>query len=599
MEGQDLDSRLDRKLAITTVTFALALHFAIPLASHGSLFYVRPFDLYIIRGFLDPILFSADPLWAAWENVPYTLYHSLVAKALLGGVASEAQIFFLIYFAAQTLLLTSYFSVAWMVFRDGLAAVIFTTIAALNFRPWDIGSTFGINVGTLTMNLMAIPLEVLTLCLFLRQRFLFAAVALAGAYYVHFNSACVLTMILSILTMLQYGRPGQSAAIRPKQMVMALLALSAMAAPLFYLLVGFVNIQLKVAFTAWQLESVRESIYGHVSLQLLRERYSLFWLFMAMFAAFAVFGLRDRRQGMRTLSLLAGIAFVLGCGFSFLTDRFLLGMQAEALKSTFWFVQLILALYVAGRLSDAVTRREGRSPETWIPTAFAALMMLWGFRTDLFGLLIAMTAVFLIWRLQELTRTRGTLTWLGLSALLVLAPLTWAYLIERSDPTPGAYRLEDRDFSQAVRAANQLSGKVLLLYPFAFSNKFFAVSTKPGLYNSTYIASMSIGSSRLVELNTFIRQTFSLEENYARLALSAWKDLTPERLSAIVRKYGVTHVIAEKDKSIQGTPIFQNQRYTLYQLPGLRLTEFVPPMSLNLAAANRARGVGQKRIRTR
>ncbi|MBU4185300.1 MAG: hypothetical protein KKI12_08480 [Proteobacteria bacterium] len=578
-----------KNMAILSLCFT-CLHMVFNHYYYGNHFFMRSLDFYFMNGLEDAVNFRKDINFFSTEFSPYLLFHRsiLFGKNLFG--FSLHNLMWFIYFFANWGSMNAYLYFSDAMFGDNKVSLLFLGLLALNFAPWTVGSSFGLSTAVIAPNMIAIIFQVLAIASFLRtDRIILTAIFLSIAFY--FHSISTLFLFFAIFFFILWKRE----TFKAKELYLSLLTLSLLLLPQIiwmadYLLHNFKSVQLD----AWQLDAHRHSLAGHISLSLIwanAKVYHLLFYFIGLVGFILIlFKYGNKLSSPDKIEKVKFITATMLCSavfFSLTSDLYLKFMTLQALKSTLWFVQLFIGIFIIKVISDVLFSAEHYKSKLFFifylysitilcatfklmedynvylkVSIFFILFATYFFRENLSFLLKQFSAS------KKILQTKGSLV---LSFLLIVVSLLlyqkWIFFEKSQElySTDTGYDLHNKNWDDVMASANKLPTNAYILYPFYISSSYYARAKRPGFFNYGYIAALYTGTSEIKQVTIFLADLFNIKDSFNRDSLAnAWSTLTKKQILKIKNRFKLTHLIYENSKEFDFPVIYKNKEYTLY-----------------------------------
>ena len=471
--------------------FFACIHLLFNQFYYGNHFFIRPIDYYFMTALSDMENFRRDTMISTMDFSPYLLLHKtiLFIKNLFG--FSLYDLLWALYFFANWALMAAYFYFSKMLFGDKKVSILFLGLLAFNFAPWTFGSAFGLNTHVMAPNMVAIIFQLLAIAFFLRtDKNIYVAVFLAIAFYLHVPSTFFLS--LAMILFILYKRE----AYNTKEIGLSFLTGILLLIPFIVAMSIYASNSLEgVTSEVWELEALRHSVEGHISLSLIWESgkaYHLMFYFVGLAGFIFVLYQYGNKQSYYDSDKIEKIKFItaiLLCAavfFSLASDLYLKFMTLQTLKSALWFIQLFIGVFIVKVISDVLFSAENyKSKHSFIPYLYAitilcaTLKLMDGYNMYLKFLvfILLFTAYFfrekLSFLIKKLTATNKDFQMkkiLFFSCLLIfiLVPLLqkWVFCEESKElyMTGSAYSLHNKNWDDIVYKVNELPSSAYILY---------------------------------------------------------------------------------------------------------------------------------------
>lgn len=579
-----------KNFAIISLCF-VGIHMLFNQFYYGNHFFMRPIDFYFMNGLEDIVNFRKDVMFLSTEYSPYLLFHrSIIFAKNLFGVKLESLMWFY-YFFANWGLMNAYLYFSQAMFDDYKVSVFFIGLLAFNFAPWTLGSAFGLSTHVIAPNMVAIIFQVLAIACFLKKdNIIFVFIFLAIAFYFHLIST--LFICFAIFSYIIYRRK----TFKTKELYLSLLTLFLMLIPLIIWTAVYAFTTLKgVPLETWQLDAIRHSTYGHISMSLIwaySKAYHLGFYFVGLSGFLLVlFKYGNKLSSPDKIEKVKFITAILLCSaafFSLASDLYLKSMSLQALKSTLWFIQLFIGIFIVKIISDTLFSDERFNPRLFfLPYLYSIAILCTTlnvvenhnkyFKIVIF--LILFSAYYFRDKLSLLTQVRASQKIITTSntvlisfffiAITILLYQRWIY-IEKSEElftTGSAYSLHNKNWDDIMVKVNELPSDAYILYPFNIADSYYARAKRPGFYNYAYISYLIVGNAESIQATNFVVDLFKIKDSFnGDSIVSAWKKLTKNQVLEINKKFKVTHFINENSKEFDFPVVHKNSEYTLYQI---------------------------------
>ncbi|MBI2107396.1 hypothetical protein HYT57_05420 [Candidatus Woesearchaeota archaeon] len=461
----------------------------------------------------DPTLYQKDLLISkTLKDVP-TPFYTLVGK--LSEFLDKDLLFFFIYILTRALLIISIFFLAYTLFSDKIVAYL-SVIILLLIRGFLVLASYDILDKIVFPFFLAVPLLLFSLAFFLRNKYFISSIILAVATYLHATTSFFILMLYGFYFILNYKKID-------KKIILSLFAFLIIASPILYQSFSATSSSV-INLEEW-LNFIELRVSGHFfpfSWQV--EVYMLFFLLIIMFLiSFKHKPEESIHKKITIFSIGTLILFLIGLIFTELYP--VKGVIQASLFRGIVIFRVIIFMYIINHIVKSVKSNS---------TKYTSYLMI------LFLLSASIIPFFV-------GAQKGVFSNIS---------------IEK----------ESNEWEDVSLMAKELTSKDSLFITPTFSLGFAYLSERSefinwknsgvGVYSTSYV-SEAIKRFELVCKHDF---SFSSRTELVEECTDGYKNLNENDLKNAKDIYGVTHIITEKPKDLNLRKIYENKKYTIYEL---------------------------------
>ena len=469
--------------------------------------------LSLIKYNQDPTLYKNDLLISeTLKDIPIPFY-TIVGK--ISEFINKDLLFFFIYVLTRALLILSIFFLAYTIFKDKAIAYL-SVIFLLLIRGFLVLASYDILDKIVFPFFLAVPLILFSLAFFLRSRYMLSAILLAISAYLHAITSFFIFMLYSFYFILSYKQIN-------KKVILSLFLFLLISSPILYQ--SFTTTSANtVNFDEW-LNFLELRVSGHFfPLSWPIEAYILFSLLIIMFIiSFRYKPENSIHKKITTFSIAALLLFLIGLIFTEIYP--VKGIIQASLFRGIVILRVIIFIYIINYIMQSIKLRKAKY--------FSYAMILFLLSASIVPFFVgAQKGVF-----SEIKLEKEITEWEDVSLMAKELTSKDSLFI-----TP-TFNLGFTYFSERSEFINWKTSGV-------------------GVYNTNYVTE-AIKRFELVcnkDFN-FVSRTALVEE-----CKEGYTSLDENDLKNAKSAYGVTHIITEKTKELNFKKIYENNKYTIYEL---------------------------------